>query len=226
MPIRHSIIHQIDKKPDSSPVFLHVSRTELSEFQPTENVLHDLNVAYHAKTGKDWGFFHAQSVAFPFSGWLQTYIEGGDFIECSHIVVEHLRKLTEESNLSVGGYFAGPLPTRSNRLPDSCAAPSQWRGYREYRPQCHAFKASRLRQNQRGHPDQSLGMARQPKVAARHFMPKRLKGPQSGRLLPRFYLLSGERRRPGKTCTELKAFSDFVTSEDLHDDNAAKRPIH
>ena len=104
MPIRHSIIHQIDKKPDGTQAVLHVSKTELAESQATENLLHDLNVAYNAKTGKAWGFFHAQSGAFPFSGWLQAYIEGGEFIEFSHTAVEHLQKLMEESNLSVGGH--------------------------------------------------------------------------------------------------------------------------
>lgn len=48
----HSIIHQIDKKPYGSPAVLHVSTTELAESQVTENMLHDLNVAYNAKTGK------------------------------------------------------------------------------------------------------------------------------------------------------------------------------
>ena len=52
MPIRHSIIHQIDEKPDGSPAVLHISDTELAESQATENLLHDLNVAYNAKTGK------------------------------------------------------------------------------------------------------------------------------------------------------------------------------
>ena len=104
MPIRHGIIHQIDKKPDGTPGVLHVSGTELAESQATENLLHDLNVAYNAKSSKAWGFFHVQSGAFPFSGWLQVYIEGGDFIDFSHTAFEHLQKLMEESNLSVGGH--------------------------------------------------------------------------------------------------------------------------
>ena len=52
MPIRHSIIHQINKKPDGTPAVLHVRKTELTESQVTENLLHDLNLAYNAKTGK------------------------------------------------------------------------------------------------------------------------------------------------------------------------------
>ena len=95
MPIRHSIIHQIDKKPDGSPAALHLSSTELLESQATENLLNDLNVAYNAKTGKGWGFFHAQSGAFPLSGWLQDFVDHGNFIEFSTTAAEHLTKLME-----------------------------------------------------------------------------------------------------------------------------------
>lgn len=52
MPIRHSIIHQIDKKPDGSPAILHVSGTALAESQATESLLQDLSEAYNANTGK------------------------------------------------------------------------------------------------------------------------------------------------------------------------------
>ena len=104
MPIRHSIIHQIDKKPDGSPAVLHISSSELVESQTTENLLNDFNEAYNAKQGKGWGFFHPESGAYPFSGWLKGFYDGGDFIEFSQTAVEHLTKLMEESNLSVGGH--------------------------------------------------------------------------------------------------------------------------
>ena len=104
MPIRHSIIHQIDKKPDGSPAVLHISSAKLVESQATENLLNDFNEAYNAKTGKGWGFFHPESGAYPFSGWLKDFYDGGNFIEFSQTAVEHLTKLMEESNLSVGGH--------------------------------------------------------------------------------------------------------------------------
>ncbi len=52
MPISHSSIHKIDKKPDGSPAVFHFSGTELAESLSTENLLHDLNVTYNAKTCK------------------------------------------------------------------------------------------------------------------------------------------------------------------------------
>ena len=105
MPIRHCIVHLIDKKPDGSPAVLHARDTELEASQAIENMLADLNESYNAKQGKAWGFFHDESGAYPFSGWLKLYMDGGsDFTAFSRQAVEHLQKLMEESNLSVGGH--------------------------------------------------------------------------------------------------------------------------
>ena len=105
MPIRHCIVHLIDKKPDGTPAVLHARVSELAESQAIENMLADLNESYNAKQGKAWGLFHAESGAHPFSGWLKEYLDGGkDFTAFSRVAVEHLQKLMEEYNLSVGGH--------------------------------------------------------------------------------------------------------------------------
>ncbi len=105
MPIRHCIVHLIEKKPDGTPAVLHARDSELAESQAIENMLADLNESYNAKQGKAWGLFHPESGAHPFSGWLKEYIDGGsDFTAFSRVAVEHLQKLMEESNLSVGGH--------------------------------------------------------------------------------------------------------------------------
>ena len=105
MPIRHCIVHLIEKKPDGTPAVLHARDSELGESQAIENMLADLNESYNAKQGKAWGFFQAESGAFPFSGWLQEYQAGDqDFTAFSRQAVEHLQKLMEESNLSTGGH--------------------------------------------------------------------------------------------------------------------------
>ncbi len=77
MPIRHIIIHYIDKKPDGSPAVLHERSAELAQSKHLEDLLADLNESYNAKQGKAWGLFHAESGAHPFSGWLKEYIDGG-----------------------------------------------------------------------------------------------------------------------------------------------------
>ncbi|MDP3364904.1 MAG: nucleoid-associated protein YejK, partial [Pseudomonas sp.] len=55
MPIRHCIVHLIDKKPDGSPAVLHARDSELATSQAMENLLADLNESYNAKQGKAWG---------------------------------------------------------------------------------------------------------------------------------------------------------------------------
>ena len=105
MPIRHCIVHLIDKKPDGSPAVLHARDSELTTSQAMENLLADLNESYNAKQGKAWGLFHEESGAYPFSGWLKAYLDGEqDFTAFSRQAVEHLQKLMEESNLSTGGH--------------------------------------------------------------------------------------------------------------------------
>ncbi|MBK1797901.1 nucleoid-associated protein, partial [Pseudomonas aeruginosa] len=80
MPIKHAIVHLIEKKPDGTPAVLHARDAELGDSQATENLLADLNESYNAKN-KAWGFFQGESGAYPFSGWLGEYLEGDrDFV--------------------------------------------------------------------------------------------------------------------------------------------------
>ncbi|MNZ50817.1 Nucleoid-associated protein YejK [compost metagenome] len=105
MPIRHAIVHLIDKKPDGNPATLHARDAELGDSQAIENLMADLNDSYNAKPNKAWGLFQEESGAYPFSGWLNEYLDGGkDFVAFSRQAVEHLKNLMEESNLSTGGH--------------------------------------------------------------------------------------------------------------------------
>ena len=105
MPVRHAIVHLIEKKPDGSPAILHSATTELTETSALDHLMSDLNENYNAKQGKAWGFFHPESGAHPLSGWLKEYLnEGKTFTELSLIAVEHLQQLMEESNLTSGGH--------------------------------------------------------------------------------------------------------------------------
>lgn len=105
MPIRHAIVHLIDKKPDGNPATLHARDAELGDSQAIENLMADLNESYNAKPNKAWGLFQEESGAYPFSGWLTEYLDGSkDFVAFSRQAVEHLKSLMEESNLSTGGH--------------------------------------------------------------------------------------------------------------------------
>ena len=105
MPIRHAIVHPIDRKPDGQPATLHAREAELEASQAIENLMADLNESYNAKPNKAWGLFHKESGAYPFSGWLNEYLDGGkNFVAFSQQAVEHLKQLMEGSNLSTGGH--------------------------------------------------------------------------------------------------------------------------
>ncbi|MES2870742.1 MAG: nucleoid-associated protein YejK [Pseudomonadota bacterium] len=214
----------MDKKPDGSPAVLHVSDTELVESQATENLLQDLNEAYNAKTGKGWGFFHAQSGAYPLSGWLQAYIEGGDFIEFSHTAVEHLTKLMEESNLSVGGhvlfahyqqgmteYLVVALLQHSEGVTvnaDLSVTPSKHLDFGNINLAAR-INISEWRNNPKSRQYISYLKGSKGRKATDYF--RDFIGCQEG--------VDG----PGETRTLLKAFSDFVTAEDMHEASAREK---
>ena len=224
MPIRHSIIHQIDKKPDGSPAVLHISDTQLVESQATENLLNELNMAYNAKAGKAWGFFHAQSGAHPFSGWLKAFVEGGDFVEFSRTAVEHITKLMEESNLSVGGHalFAHYQQGMTEYLVIALLQHSE---------------SVTVNADLSVTPSKHLDL-RNIHLAARINLSEWRNNPQSRQYIS--YLKGSKGRKatdyfrdfigcqegidgPGETRTLLKAFSDFVTADDLHEDSAREK---
>ena len=224
MPIRHSIIHQIDKKPDGTPAVLHVSSIELVESQATENLLNDLHVAYNAKARKGWGFFHPQSAAFPLSGWLQAYLNGGEFIEFSTTAVEHLTKLMEESNLSVGGhvllahyqqgitdYLVVALLQHSEGVAvnaDLGVTPSKHLDFGNITLAAR-INISEWRNNPMSRQYISYLKGSKGRKATDYF--RDFIGCQEG--------VDG----PGETRTLLKAFSDFVTAEDLLEDIAREK---
>ena len=61
--------------------------------------------AYNSKPNKAWGYFHEESGAYPFSGWLQQLIDQElDFVRFSSQATEHLKTLMEGSNLALGGH--------------------------------------------------------------------------------------------------------------------------
>ncbi|MFK7607875.1 MULTISPECIES: nucleoid-associated protein YejK [unclassified Pseudomonas] len=224
MPIRHSIIHQIDKKPDGSPAVLHASDKELVESQSTENLLNDFNEAYNAKQAKGWGFFHPESGAYPLSGWLKTFNDGGEFIEFSRTAVEHLAKLMEESNLSVGGHalFAHYQQGMTEYLVIALLQHSE-----------SVTVNADLSVTPSKHLD--LGNTH---LATRINLSEWRNNPQSRKYIS--YLKGSKGRKatdyfrdfigcqegidgPGETRTLLKAFSDFVESEDVPEESAREK---
>ncbi|EXF92717.1 hypothetical protein HK44_003090 [Pseudomonas fluorescens HK44] len=57
MPVLHSVIHKINKKPDGNPAILHRCAGELVESQSRDELINQFNESYNAKPDKGWGFF-------------------------------------------------------------------------------------------------------------------------------------------------------------------------
>jgi len=222
MPIRHCTVHLIDKKPDGSPAVLHARDSELAESAAIENMLADLNESYNAKQGKAWGLFHPESGAFPFSGWLKEYLDGGqDFTAFSRVAVEHLQKLMEESNLSVGGHvlFAHYQQGMTDYLAIALLHHSEGVAVTDQldvTPSCYLdlsqlhlaarINLSEWQNNKQSKQYISFIKGKNGKKASEYF--RDFIGCQEG--------VDG----PGETRTLLKAFSDFVESEDLPEESA------
>ncbi|MFA5677439.1 MAG: nucleoid-associated protein YejK [Pseudomonas sp.] len=105
MPIDNSIVHQIHKKPDGQPASLTLREDELANNEALEQLLAGLIETYNSKPNKAWGYFHDESGAYPFSGWLQQLIDAElDFVTFSKRSTEQLKTLMEGSNLALGGH--------------------------------------------------------------------------------------------------------------------------
>ncbi len=222
MPIRHCIVHLIDKKPDGTPAVLHARDSELVANQALENLLADLNDSYNAKQGKAWGLFHQESGAYPFSGWLKAYLEAEqDFAAFSRKAVEHLQTLMEQSNLSVGGHvlFAHYQQGLTDYLAIALLHHSEGVAVTEtldVTPAKHLdlgqlhlaarINLSEWRNNPHSKQYISFIKGKHGKKVSEYF--RDFIGCQEG--------VDG----PGETRTLLKAFSDFVESEDLPEEAA------
>ncbi len=225
MPIRHCIVHLIEKKPDGTPAVLHARDSELGESQAMENLLADLNESYNAKQGKAWGFFHGESGAYPFSGWLAQYMEGSQgFTAFSRQAVEHLQKLMEESNLSTGGHvlFAHYQQGMTDYLAIALLHHSEGVTVTEsldVAPAKHLdlgqlhlaarINISEWQNNKQSKQYISFIKGKNGKKVSEYF--RDFIGCQEGV------------DAPGETRTLLKAFSDYVESEDLPEEQAREK---
>ncbi|MHA6163853.1 nucleoid-associated protein YejK [Pseudomonas sichuanensis] len=225
MPIRHCIVHLIDKKPDGSPAVLHARDSELAASDAIENLLADLNDSYNAKQGKAWGLFHGESGAYPFSGWLKQYLEQEkDFTGFSRVAVEHLQKLMEESNLSTGGHvlFAHYQQGMTEYLAIALLHHSEGVAVNaelDVTPSRHLdlgqlhlaarVNLSEWKNNQNSKQYISFIKGKNGKKVSDYF--RDFIGCQEG--------VDG----PGETRTLLKAFSDFVEKEDLPEESAREK---
>lgn len=225
MPIRHAVMHFIDKKPDGSPAALHMASTSLPESGAIENLVHDVNDGYNAKTGKAWGFFHGESGAYPLSGWLAKVVSGDmQFLDFTRTAVEHLTRLMEESNLAVGGHVLFALYQQ---------------GMTDYLTIAILSQAETISVAD----DLTVAVSRHLDTSALHFaarinLSEWKHNPASRQYISFIKSKNGRKASdyfrdfigcqegidsPGETRTLLKAFTDFVKSENLPSDAASEK---
>ncbi|NWA68081.1 nucleoid-associated protein YejK [Pseudomonas reactans] len=225
MPVRHSVIHKIDKKPDGTPAVLHLAGAEQEDSGARDDLMHQLNESYNATAGKGWGFFHQESGAFPFNGWLGKYLAGAaDFLSFSTTAVEHLTRLMEESNLTTGGHalFCHYQQGMTEYLAIALVQETEAVTMTE---ELALMTVKRL----------DLDHIR---LAARINISEWQNNPQSRQYISYLKCKQGRRLNdyfrdfigcqegidgPGETRTLLKAFSDFVESEDLPEESAREK---
>lgn len=228
MPIRHLIMHKIDKKPDGSPSVQYIGLKELGESQANEDLLFELNTSYNAKSGKGWGFFHAESGAFPFSGWLKSWRAGGkSFTEFSQDALDHLQRLMDESNLSVGGHvlFAHYQQGMTEYLTISLLQESDGVTVNE---SLQVVPVRRLDLDHI-HLAARINLSEWETNSASKQYVSYLKGKNGKKSTEYFRDFIGCQEGvdgAGETRTLLKAFSDFVESEDLPEDSAREKTLN
>ncbi|MFF7859730.1 nucleoid-associated protein YejK [Pseudomonas monteilii] len=228
MPIRHAVMHFIDKKPDGSPAALHMASAILPESGAIENLVNDVNDGYNAKTGKAWGFFHSESGAYPLSGWLAKVVSGDmQFIDFTRTAVEHLTRLMEESNLAVGGHVLFALYQQ---------------GLTDYLTIAILRQAETISVAD----DLTVSVSRHLDTSALHFaarinLSEWRNNPASRQYISFIKSKNGKRLShyfqdfigcqegidsPGETRTLLKAFTDFVKAEELPTETASEKSQH
>ncbi|BBH46936.1 nucleoid-associated protein YejK [Pseudomonas sp. KU43P] len=225
MPIRHAVMHFIDKKPDGSPAALHLASSDLPVTGAVENLVYDVNSAYNSKAGKVWGFFHGESGAYPLSGWLAKVVSGEmNFIDFTRIAAEHLCKLMEESNLAVGGHVLFALQSNGPTDYLTVAVLQQV----EAVAVASDLTVATSRQLDVGsiHMGARINLSEWKNNPASRQYISFIKGKSGKKISAYFQDFVGCQQGidgAGETRTLLKAFSDFVESEDLPTDAAREK---
>jgi nucleoid-associated protein len=225
MPVLHSVIHKIDKKPDGAPAVLFLGSSEQVESQARDDLMNQFNESYNATGCKGWGFFHAESGAYPLSGWLSKYLAGAtDFLDFSIIAVEHLTRLMEESNLTTGGHalFCHYRQGLTDYLIITLVQETEAVTMTE---ELSLMTVKRLDLDH-------IRLAARINISEWQNNPQSkqyisfIKGKQGRKLNDYFRDFIGCQEGidgPGETRTLLKAFSDFVESEDLGEESAREK---
>lgn len=225
MSIHHCIVHFIDKKPDDSPASLQIREDVLPNSSAVQHVLADLNDSYNAKPSKTWGLFQTDSNQFPLQSWLSSYLaEQTDFVQFSRQALEHLKKHLEDANLALSGHilFAHYQQGMTDYLTIAVLQHSEGMVVTDNLE----IDAARHLDLGQLHLATRINLSEwQNNTQSKQYI-SFLKGKNGKKVIDGFRDFLGCQEGvdgPSETRTLLKAFSEFVESEDLPEEQAREK---
>ena len=226
MPINHCIVHLVDKKPTEATARLHPRMEELPIDESLENLLLDLIQHYNAKPSKVWGHFNPDSEnSWSFQQALEEFLaEKSGFVAFTTQATEFFKLQLDSVEMSSGGHliFFNYQQGMTDYLLLALLPHSETYAISE-----------RLALDSVSHLDLA-----QIQLAARINLSEWKNNPQSKQYLS---LIKGRSSKtvadffltfldaiegvsaPNETRTLLKAFSDYVESEDLADEQTKQK---
>lgn len=228
MPLLHCIVHCIDKKPDDSPAVLQTRSQPLAHTTALEHLLADINDSYNSKPSKVWGFFQEDHTQYPLPGWLTDYMaQKMDFTQLSHLAAEHLKKQIDESNITLSGHilFAHYQQGMTHYLTIAVLQHSEGMVIDH---DLEVYTARHLDLGQM-HLATRINLSEWQNNSQSKQYISFIKGKNGKKVIDGFRDFLGCQEGvdgPGETRTLLKAFSDFVESEDLPEEQAREKTDH
>ena len=225
MSLQHCIVHFIDKKPDDSPAVVNTRSESLPHSSALEHLLVDINDSYNSKPTKAWGFFKANSTESPLSDWLNDYLaEKTDFTQFSHNALEHLKKQLDADNITLSGnvLFAHYKQGMTDYL---TIAVLQHNEGMVITTDLDVDSARHLDLSQM-HLATRINLSEWQNNSQSKQYISYLKGKNGKKVIEGFRDFLGCEDGvdgPSETRTLLKAFSDFVESEDLAEEQAREK---
>ena len=225
MPLHQCIVHFIDKKPDDSPAVVQTRAACLAHSSALEHVLADINDSYNSKPTKAWGFFQADTAAAPLQTWLADYLaQTIDFHQFSLHAMEHFKQQIDEANIMVSGHvlFAHYQQGMTDYLTIAVLQHSEGM---VITPGLEVDSARHLDLGQM-HLATRINLSEWQNNSQSKQYISYLKGKNGKKVIDGFCSFLGCEEGvdgPGETRTLLKAFSDFVESEDLPEEQAREK---
>ncbi len=105
MAIKEAIVHFIERQ-DGEQTNVAQRRSLLTLNSPLEGLITKVVAAYNNRAGKIYGGFEGDRTQFPFSVWLQQYLDGEiDLVQFSDQSLNHLKSKLDQQAESVTGYL-------------------------------------------------------------------------------------------------------------------------